>query len=183
MDRLISGSFTVEIEGIGPVFFERSRRARYVNITVHQGKGIRVAVPPGISFKKAEQVVREKRTWIQKHVSRIRPPLIEVDGIDRDQGTEWLLKRLRDLAAEHGFFYNRATIRQQRTRWGSCSSKNNINLNIKLFGLPGELIDYVILHELLHTRMRHHRREFWRALDGLVGNARAMDSQLKRYRL
>lgn len=73
-----------------------------------------------------------------------------------------LVARLRELAAARGFTFNRVLIRTQRSRWGSCSSRGTISLNQKLLFLPQELVDYVILHELVHTRCPNHSPEFWR---------------------
>ncbi|MFC1990575.1 M48 family metallopeptidase [Chloroflexota bacterium] len=72
------------------------------------------------------------------------------------------------------------SIRNQKTRWGSCSHKNNINLNMKLVLLPDELVDYVILHELVHTRIHNHSKRFWVELDKYVGDGKLMTSRIKK---
>ena len=71
--------------------------------------------------------------------------------------------------------------KRQKTLWGSCTSRNNINLNINLINLPRDLIDYVIVHELVHTKVKNHGPKFWSMLNGLVDNARALDKKLKGY--
>lgn len=68
---------------------------------------------------------------------------------------------LDDIATAHGFVYNRVTIRGQKTRWGSCSSKQNINLNYKLLFFPEAVMRYVFIHELCHTQEMNHSRQFW----------------------
>jgi len=102
-------------------------------------------------------------------------------GIDGVEAKTLLTRRLQQLAKNHGFSYNRVFIRNQKTRWGSCSSKNNISLNMKLVKLPDELIDYVILHELVHTCKKDHSKAFWAEMDKLVGNGKKMAAQLKNY--
>jgi len=181
-------SITLEIEGIGAILFERSKRARHLNISVKPFKGVRVAVPYGISFKKAEKIVYSRVNWIIKHLDDVKRAERKYESllsysseIDRVEAKNILIKRLEELTENNGFNYNKVFIRNQKTRWGSCSSKNNINLNIKLVKLPGELIDYVILHELVHTRIKNHSREFWAELDGHVGDAKKMDHKLKKY--
>ena len=82
---------------------------------------------------------------------------------------------------KHNFQYNRVSIRNQRTRWGSCSSKDNISLNMKLLHLPDQLIDYILLHELVHTRVKNHSQDFWNELETVVPNARTVDKQLRDY--
>ncbi len=179
---------TVEINGIGPVLFERSKRARHVNISVKPSKGVRVAVPDRVSFNKAEAFVRTKIDWIKKQSEKMKQYEKEYnftsganDDIDKTKAKSMLAGRLKYLAEKHGFTYNRVFIRNQRTRWGSCSTKNNINLNIKLAKLPAELIDYVILHELVHTRKKNHSRAFWVEIDKLVGDGKKMALMLKSY--
>jgi predicted metal-dependent hydrolase len=74
---------------------------------------------------------------------------------------EALVPRLAELAGIHGFRYERVSIRQQRTRWGSCSRKGTISLNAKLLLMPGAAADYVLLHELCHTVQMNHSARFW----------------------
>lgn len=184
----MADSSTVEIDGIGPVLFERSLRAKHLNISVKPFKGVRVAIPDGLSFEKAEELAHSKVGWIQKQQEKMRQFESEQDAnssaatdIDRAKAKRKLKQRLRHLADKHGFNYNRVFIRNQRTRWGSCSPKNNISLNMMLVRLPDDLRDYVLLHELVHTRIRKHDNRFWSQLEGLVSNAKIKDSRLKEY--
>lgn len=78
--------------------------------------------------------------------------------------------RLQQLAQQNGFSYNTVSIKLLRSRWGSCSSKQDIALNCFLMQLPWELIDYVLLHELLHTRVMAHGSTFWNELGQYVNN-------------
>ena len=104
------------------------------------------------------------------------------EQIDHSEAGKLLVARLGELSRLHGLPFKRVSIRNQRTRWGSCSSKNNINLNIKLFLLPAELRDYVILHELIHTKIKSHGSEFYVELGILVGNARVLKTSLDSYK-
>ena len=74
-------------------------------------------------------------------------------------------------------------IKNTKTRWGSCSFKNNINLSLHLMRLREELIDYVILHELVHTKVKNHSIEFWTTLDIHCPNSKNLDRELKKYSL
>ncbi|MDM8525460.1 DUF45 domain-containing protein [Desulfococcaceae bacterium HSG8] len=183
-------SENVNIDGIGQVLFERSKRAKYLNISVKPRRLVRVAVPYGLSFKEAEELVCSKIDWIQKHLDKMKRleekhKIISKnsDEIDKAEASQKLVTRLNQLSEQHGFTYNNVSVRNQKTIWGSCSGKNNISLNIKLTLLPAELIDYVILHELLHTRIRNHSKSFWSELDKFVGNAKAKDSRLSEYKI
>jgi len=174
----------IEIERIGPVLFERSNRAKHLNISVKAPAKVRVAVPRGISFKKAKYFTHSKIEWIEKHLLKVqlRPKIHLLNQpVNKQAAKEFLKGRIKELAYKFGFVYNKVTIRNQKTRWGSCSGKNNINLNMQLINIPNHLIDYVILHELVHTKVKNHRPLFWRSLDQYVGNAKAIDKELKKY--
>src|SRR5690606_16807935 len=100
----------------------------------------------------------------------------------RAEANIFLPSRLSALAAVHGFRHGRITIRNNRRNWGSCSSVNNISLNLQMMKLPDELIDYILLHELVHTEIKDHSVRFWRRLDQLTGNrSKLLASELRQY--
>jgi predicted metal-dependent hydrolase len=182
-------SNTVDITGVGPVLFERSRKAKRVVISVKPFAGVRVAVPYGSSFQKAKEFACTKVDWMQRQLARMKQyeegddadGKSALDSIDRAEARRRLIRRLEYLAAQHGFTYNRVFIRNQKTRLGTCSNRNNIGLNIKVSRLPEELMDYVILHELAHTRVKNHGKEFWMLMDELVGDGKAKAARVREY--
>ena len=89
--------------------------------------------------------------------------------------------RVKELAEAHNFEYKNVAIKNSKTRWGSCSFDNNINLSLHLMRLPDHLVDYVILHELVHTRVKNHSKDFWQLLDIVSGDARKLDREVKAY--
>ncbi len=95
-----------------------------------------------------------------------------------------LPNRVEELAKAYGLVYKKVKINNAKTRWGSCSSENNINLSLQLMRLPDYLIDYVILHELAHTKVKNHSTQFWHFLDSLTENkAKNLDKELKSFYL
>ena len=100
----------------------------------------------------------------------------------RKEAKDYLPKRVKELAEKNSFRFKKVSVRNSKTRWGSCSYENNINLNIHLMRLPNHLIDYVILHELVHTKIKNHSKDFWNMLDLVTGNAKKLDKELKNYR-
>jgi len=180
----------IEIDGIGQILFERSKRAKNINISLKPFKGVRVSVPYGVSFDKARQIAQSKRSWIRKHLDKMKQIEHEHDAftknsieINRAEAKKKLVNRLNELSEKHDFSYNKVFIRNQKTRWGSCSAKNNISLNMKLVRLPDEMIDYVLLHELVHTRIKNHANEFWAELNRLDGDAKGMSKRLNKYKV
>lgn len=100
----------------------------------------------------------------------------------RKEAKAYLPLRTKFLAEKYGFKFSGVCVKNLRSRWGSCSTVNNINLNIHLMRLPDHLIDYVILHELTHTVHKNHGKQFWQALDKVSGNARGLASEMRKYR-
>ena len=101
----------------------------------------------------------------------------------RKEAKEYLPKRVGDLANIHKFEFNKVSVKNSKTRWGSCSFDNSINLSLHLMRLPDYLVDYVILHELVHTKIKNHSRDFWQLLDLVSGNAKKLDREVKDYRI
>lgn len=99
----------------------------------------------------------------------------------RRQAEQLLPQRLATLAAAHGFTYRQVSIKQLKSRWGSCDHQTNIVLNLFLMQLPWELIDYVLLHELTHTRVLKHGPEFWHAMDTVLPKTAAFRKDLREY--
>jgi predicted metal-dependent hydrolase len=179
----------VPISGVGDVLLERSNRAKHLGLSIRPFKGARVAVPHGVSFAAAEKFAHSKTNWIKKHLEKMTfiekqaEILKENHLIDRDEAKKHLVERLDELCKRNGFKYNRVFVKNQKTRWGSCSDKNNINLNMNLVRLPDELIDYVILHELVHTRVKDHSHRFWEELNKFVKDPKSLDKKLRQYTL
>ena len=106
-----------------------------------------------------------------------------VTRILKKEAAEYLPKRTAYLASLHGFSYSRLSLKNNKTNWGSCSGKNNINLNIHLMRLGEELADFVILHELCHLRHRNHGPEFHMLLNTLCGGReKEYNSKLRKAR-
>ncbi|WP_082780341.1 M48 family metallopeptidase [Rufibacter sp. DG15C] len=101
----------------------------------------------------------------------------------RLEAKRYLPERVAFWASQFNFSYQKVVIKSAKTRWGSCSSTNNINLNLHLMRLPQHLCDYVILHELAHTIEKNHGPRFWALLDKISGDAKGLDKELKNYRL
>lgn len=88
--------------------------------------------------------------------------------------------QLKALSLETGFAYQRVSVRLQKTRWGSCSSKGSISLNAKLLFLPPEMVRYVLIHELTHTRHMNHSKKFWSVLASKMPSCRLQDKRLRQ---
>jgi predicted metal-dependent hydrolase len=100
----------------------------------------------------------------------------------RMEAVKYLPRMLQDLAGKHSFTYKKVTVRNNKTRWGSCSRDNNINLNVHLIRLPAHLCEYIVWHELCHTVHKNHQKAFWQLLDKVTGGkAKILDKELNGY--
>ncbi len=182
-------STTCEVLDVGPVVLAISNRARHLRITIRPDRAVRLTVPRGISLKRARQFLNSRIPWIKKHLRKFEElensrEQVPPPQIGKARARAALIERLEELAELHEFRFNKISIRNQKTKWGSCSARNNISLNVNLVRLPVELRDYVILHELVHTRIKNHSKKFWTELDVYTGGgARTLSRVLRSYKL
>lgn len=133
-----------------------------------------------VSYKDTQVIVKMKKS-AKFDDNDVQLELIkELKKIWRKKAKEYIPNRLKFLAETHGFEYNKLRLKDIKTRWGSCSSKNNININIQLIKLDDELIDHVLLHELSHTKAMNHGEDFWKVFESVRKNAREERRQLKQ---
>jgi predicted metal-dependent hydrolase len=148
----------------GTCVFVRQRRARrYILRLDHEGR-VRITIPRGGSRREATDFAERHREWIVRERARVMrreaPRTAGPEVLARAQAT--LSSRLLDLAAQHRLTVTRVSIRDQRTRWGSCGRDGHICLNWRLLLMPGWVSDYVLIHELMHLRRMDHSAAYWR---------------------
>ncbi len=152
---------------IGAVTFRKSARARRMSIRVHPVKGVTISIPSLVPYSAAQLFFRAKRGWIISTVAAQKEKFKDVHVASsaeiadlRRRAKSELPPRLAELAARYGFIYNRLAIKHNATNWGSCSTRNNINLNLNIVRLPSVLRDYILLHELCHLKHHDHGHGF-----------------------
>ena len=121
-------------------------------------------------------VVGEQRVRIAAGVVNVRPA---VELALRRIASRELVPRLQALASEHALTVDRVTIRNQRSRWGSCSRRGVIALNFRLVQMPPAICDYVLLHELMHLRQQNHSRRYWRLVEAVCPDYREAERWLR----
>lgn len=147
-------------------------------------------LPARASFEEARLIALGKLAWIRRAQARVakdrercREAVDAAASLDRRAALALLARRLDALARQHGFTPGRLSVRGQATLWGSATRSGRIQLNARLAVLPPDLADYVILHELVHTRIRGHGRAFWTELGRLVPDVSARIVRLREYSL
>lgn len=155
---------TAPLTGDGAVYVRHRRARRYILRVLDDGT-LRVTVPRWGSKREARAFVERSSGWIrqqlQKQQSRPPAPLRDVASLKRRAAAE-LPGQLLSLAGTLGITVTRVSIRNQRTRWGACSSSGAITLNWRLVLAPDFVAEYVMIHELMHRREMNHSARFWK---------------------
>ena len=170
----------------------RSNR-KSIELNICRDGHIRVRVPFSVTDAEIAQVLKEKSSWIEKH----RKQMLESQQSVRemwgnrlsaqdiqalaDQAVKIIPEKVRYFAGKIGVDYGRITIRNQKTGWGSCSGKGNLNFNWQLVLIPEELVDYVVVHELCHLTHMDHSKAFWALVESVCPDYRTHRKWLKEH--
>jgi predicted metal-dependent hydrolase len=172
---------------LGSVTFHRRKNSGNVRLSVSASGGLLLSYPWHVTFAQAHAFLDEQEEWAQSALEKMRQrsqhqKIISPQEVEmlRQRAKDTLLPRLEQLAIQHHFSYRKSFIKNNRSNWGSCSGVNNINLNLKIMLLPDHLRDYVLLHELCHTRIKNHGPRFWALLNSLTaGKAKILAKELR----
>ena len=168
-----------------------SKRARRVRLSVGCDGSVVVTTPFGFAESVAERFIREKARWLFAKISFFKQ--CEGQVIVRHTKADYVkykkeahtlaCARVEYFNAMYGLRCNRITIRNQKTRWGSCSRKGNLNFNYKIALLPQRLADYIIVHELCHLGEFNHSRKFWALVAQTMPDHVDLRKELKKNRV
>ena len=151
-------------EPIAPIYFVRHRRARRYLLRVEHDGRVRVTIPRGGSRRAAEAFARRHLDWVARQRAALAQDRFSPEDRQRlkTQARAELPLRLQELADQHGLPVASISIRNQRTRWGSCGRDGHVCLNWRLVVMPDWVRDYVIVHELMHLKRMDHSPAYWR---------------------
>lgn len=166
----------------------RSLRTSRLRLIVYPGGRLVVSVPYLASRRRIEAALAEKAGWIEEKLRLMKkvPLSLTRTGTRRDflkhkaAALALVKERLEHFNAFYGFRYGKITIRDQKSRWGSCSKKGNLSFNYRLALMPPRLADYVIVHELCHRGRFDHSPAFWRLVGQTIPDYAARRAELKR---
>ena len=171
-----------------PIYIRRTKR-RSISVEITPRAEVLVRAPLEYPNAKVNAFLQQRIGWIEKHLKKQREfleayPMPEPfsDRELRELGQKALQiipPKVASFAEQMQVDYGRITIRSQRTRWGSCSSKGNLNFNCLLVLVPEDVLDYIVVHELAHRREMNHSRRFWNIVAGVIPDYKTKIQWLK----
>jgi len=156
------------------------------------GDGLFVVSKPkivGISF--VEKFIKSKSNWIMEKLEKLSiknnciKPIERRERylINKELARNLIEKKVKYFSQIYGFSCNKISIRNQSTRWGSCSKKGNLNFNYKIMFLPDNIVDYIIIHELCHLKEFNHSNRFWNLVNSIIPDYRSIKKDILLYNL
>ena len=182
-------------DGRGEIRVSVIRSARKsLGLEVRDANTVLARIPTRVSDRELKAFVENHRSWIlektavmaereENRKSTPAPPPELLSKTDRMKIQLKIGKRVRHYCETMGVTVGYVTVKNQKTRWGSCSAKGNVNFNYQLAFLPDELLDYVVIHELAHRRHMNHSRAFWAEGEKYCPDYLERREQLKEYSL
>lgn len=162
------------------------RNRKTAAIEINKEAEVIVRVPYHMSDAEIQSMLRLKMDWITGHLQKMRDRITQKEKLTEEELrtlTEQAMQEIPKLAAYYapkvGVTYGRITIRNQRTRWGSCSSKGNLSFNCLLMLTPPDVMDYVVVHELCHRKEMNHSKRFWAEVERVLPDYRLQRQWLK----
>lgn len=182
-------------DGLGEIRISVIRSARKsLGLEVRDANTVLARIPTRVSDRELKAFVENHRSWIlektavmaereENRKSTPAPPPELLSKTDRMKIQLKIGKRVRHYCEAMGVTVGYVTVKSQKTRWGSCSAKGNVNFNYQLAFLPDKLLDYVVIHELAHRRHMNHSRAFWAEVEKYCPDYLERREQLKEYSL
>lgn len=181
MIKMKIGEYNVEV---------RRTKRKSATIKITADMQIVVYVPLYVSDNEIERMVISKSKWIDEHMLKVQSTIDERSKLEKitfeqvkklaDQAVEYIPKRVKYYAEKENFIYNKITIKNLVSRWGSCSTKGNLNFNCLLMLTPDYVIDYIVVHELCHLREMNHSEKFWAEVEKIMPDYQRAELWLKQ---
>ncbi len=167
---------------------KRYRRSKYIRVTILPGGECRVSAPRFALQFHIDELLQSKRLWIFEKMAEMRKynKNILLSNISKGEVAHYkkqalalVIERLNYFNTFYNFTYGKITIRNQKTRWGSCSKRGNLSFNYKIALLTPDVADYIIVHELCHIGQFNHSKDFWNLVGQTIPNYQELRHQLK----
>jgi len=170
---------------------KNSDRAKRLRLAVYSDTQVVITVPKGASKILVEKFIVQKSEWIEEKVayfSQFKNKQItktsEADFVkNKSEALKLATERVEYFNQFYGFSFNQITVKNQKTRWGSCSTRGNINFNYKIIFLPEAVRDYIVVHELCHLKEFNHSRKFWNLISKTIPELSEIRNSLRKWEM
>ena len=166
---------------------KKVRKSRHMRVLVHSDGRVVVTAPYYATYNSMERFLLSRKDWVMRALSKFsdRKSVLPGGGVNhykkhKEKAREFVLNRLEYFNQFYNFKYHRVAIRNQKTRWGSCSKKGNLNFNYKIIFLEQNQADYIIVHELCHLKELNHSKRFWDLVSRAVMDYKNVRKSLKK---
>ena len=170
---------------------KRSKRAKRMRLAVYCDGSVVITSPFGIQQSIIEKFLNDKKQWVWDKIQFFKS--VDSKAIRTFSHADYLENKDKALALVHervkfynkiyGFPFNKIFIKNQKTRWGSCSCKQNLNLNYKIVFLSEKHRDYIVVHEMCHLKEFNHSRRFWNLVEKALPNYLDIKKELRNHEL
>ncbi len=170
------------LEGVGEVKYRQSKKAKYIRIIMDYKSQISVVIPNHHNIKDAIKFVISKKKWIQKNQLKMANKNVlklELSRTELEKFWDNTKQKMIQLSDIHKLNFYKLIFKTLKSRWGSCSQNNIICLNNILYYLPEYLQEYIMLHELVHTKIKNHSSVFWEELEKVCPNSKLKRKELR----
>lgn len=175
-----------------PIYtIKKSKRAKRMRLAVYCDGSVVVTTPFGISQAIIEKFMTDKKQWLIDKINFFKS--VDNKAVQIFSKSDYLkhkkeaLKLVNDriefFNSNNNFIFNKISIKDQKTKWGSCSKNKNLNFNYKIMFLPKKQQDYIIIHELCHLKEFNHSRKFWSLVEKIMPNYLEIKKELRRREL
>ncbi len=171
-----------------PFTLRRKRYAKYVRLTIEHDGTLMVTAPVTYPMFLVKKFLMSRAQWLLKNLIKVKnnPNIFSIRHSDaqikeyKKQTRLFVLDRLNYYNQYYNLEFRRVAIRNQKSRWGSCSSQKNLNFNYRLCLLPPDIAEYIIVHELCHLQEMNHSVKFWQLVEKTIPDYKFRQKRLKK---
>jgi len=164
----------------------KTKRAKRINLSIKSDATIVLSMPKYLPFIYAQNFLKKKADWLIEKIENIQKnnSVWHLDKNDyqkqKTKALELVYKKVEKFNKVYNFKFNKVSVKNQKTRWGSCSSQKNLNFNYRIIYLPEKLVDYIIVHELCHLKEMNHSKNFWDLVKKVLPDYLSLRKMLKK---
>lgn len=166
----------------------RTKLAKRIKLSVHSDGRCVVSAPKYVPQYLIKKFVESKSSWIRERISLVeksrqskpRPHTHAEISLYKREALKLIQERLTFFNTSYGYEWKDIRIKNQKTRWGSCSIHGNLNFNYKIALLPSHMADYIVVHELCHLKEFNHGKQFWKLVEKTIPNYQSIRNELKK---